>query len=110
MTRGRFFLIVLMVAAGLFATFIWPTRYKHLQGRVDADGVMRSMRVDRLTERVEIESGTGEWVEFAPPPPQYDHRDTPTGHAVGKTEQAARDIRKMNEVAKDATDHPSPIK
>lgn len=109
MTKGQFFLYVFLAATVLFAVFVWPTRYRHLNSQVDADGVLRSVRVDRLSERVEIESATGEWVELAAPPPKFDHRDTPSGHAVGKTEQAAKDIRKMNEVSKKATDHPSPL-
>lgn len=110
MTKGQFFLIAFVLATVLFAAYVWPTRYRHLPSRADADGVARSVRVDRLSSRVEIETETGEWVEVAPPPPAYDHRDTPAGHAVGKAQQAGDEIRKMNEVVKDATDHPSPVK
>jgi len=110
MTRGKFFFIVLMAAAVLCAIFVWPTRYRDLNERADADGVMRSMRVDRWSERVEIQTEAGDWIEFAPPPPEYDARETHVGQLVGKTDQAEKDIRKMNEVVNDATKHSSPIK
>ena len=110
MTRGKFFFIVVMAAALLCAIFVWPTRYRDLNERADADGVMRSMRVDRWSERVEIQTEGGDWIEFAPPPPEYDARETHVGQLVGKTDQAEKDIRKMNEVVNDATKHASPLK
>jgi hypothetical protein len=109
MTKGQFFGVVLLVAAVLFAVFVWPTRYRDLSPKIGSDGVAHSMRVDRLTERVEMQNASGEWVEYAPPP-EFNSMDTPTGHAVGKTNQAMDDIRKMNEVSKEATSHESPLK
>ena len=105
MTRGKFFLILTLVAVGLFVVFVWPTRYHHYDGAVDADGFVKELRVDRLTGRVDAKTPAGGWVQFAAPREVADDpMDTPTGHAVGKAEQAGREIRKMNEVAGEAID------
>jgi len=102
MTAGKFFKVLFVVGALLFAIFVWPTRYKYYPGAPDEDGVAHPMRVDRITQRVDVQTADGRWEEFVPPPPSYDAKDTPTGHAVRKAERAGEDIRKMNDVAKDA--------
>jgi len=103
MTARKFFFLVFLGAAAVFAIFVWPTRYKHIQEARPDDETVRPMRVDRLTDRIEIQKTTGEWVEFAPPPPDFDPLvDTEAGRGLSKTQQAGDDIRKMNEAAKDA--------
>lgn len=103
MTRGKFFFLVLLFASFLFAVFIWPTRYKQIQEGNPYDESIRPMRADRLTDRIEIQKTDGEWVEYAPPPPDFDPMtDTDAGRGLTKTQQAGDDIRKMNEVTQDA--------
>lgn len=102
MTKRKFLFIVFLVAAAVFAVFVWPTRYKQLQEGREGDESFRPMRVDRLTHRVEVQRVSGEWVEHTPPPPAFDPMtDTEGGRGVSEMHQAERDIRKMNEVTND---------
>jgi len=93
--------MLFVVAAVLFAVFVWPTRYKDVGRMHDEDGVAHPLRLDRITHQTEVLSAEGQWVEYKVPRPDYDSRDTPTGAAVGKAQQAGDDIRKMNDVTQD---------
>lgn len=104
MTKGRLFFILLLVAAVVVAVFVWPTRYRYIESTESADGPTRPMRVDRITSRVEMQNGSGEWVEHVKPP-KYEKRETYVDHGVSQARQAGEDIRKMNQAAKDAVDN-----
>lgn len=105
MTRGKFFFYLFLIGAVVFAVFVWPTRYRQIREATPDDPSVRAMRADRLTDRVEVQNESGEWVEFAPPPPAFDPKETAVGRGASKAQQAQTDIRKMNEVAKETVDN-----
>jgi len=107
MTRRGFSISIFLILAILFAVFVWPTRYRPINVVPSPDqSEVVEQRVDRLTGRIEQRIAGGKWIEYAPPPPDFDPKvDTSAGREVSRAQQAGNDIRKMNEVAKKATEH-----
>ena len=63
------------------------------------------LRVDRVNGRIDRLGADGAWVEYVPPPPEYDvRRDSDAGRGINQAQRAGDDIKKMNEVAKKATE------
>jgi hypothetical protein len=80
MTRQRLFFILLFVGVVLFAIFVWPTPERFRDYR--------------------------EWAKKDSTEVEYDAmRDTPTGHAVGRAQQAADDMKKMDDAVRETTKH-----
>jgi hypothetical protein len=103
-SRGMFFLL-LVILVGLVGVFVWPTPYRSI-GTPGGNGQPGTeMRVNRYTGTIETRLGEGSWIVYLEQP-EYDvRRDSGTGRAVGKALQAGEDIKKMHEVAKEATEH-----
>lgn len=97
-------LVWMLLVAGLIATavFVWPTRYRAVELPADLGPGQNPMRADRITGELQTQNADGEWSTYNRPPEFRVEDDSPTGRAVGKAQQAGKEIKQMNDAASEA--------